>query len=325
MAAAISVVVPTWNRRALLERLLADLRHQSLAAREVIVVDNGSSDGSAEAARKAGAVVLRLETNRGFAAAVNQGVGSATAEWVAIVNNDVTLSPDYLARLRDGGIQHHAAIVAGKLLSSSRPDLLDGTYDLVSRGCCALRAGNGWSERQFPAGERETDFLPFTAVVVRREVFLSLQGLDERFESYLEDVDFCLRARVAGHRCWYVPTAVGWHDGGQTLGPWSPAMVRRISRNQVWLAAKHLPAQAGGFPVLAGQLLWGMLAMRHLTSVAWLTGKLEGLWRHREFRPSASPAAHAVLARSEGEIAELQQKLGFDWYWRQYFRWVGRS
>jgi len=98
-AARVAAVIPTWNRRDLLATLLRSLAEQTRPFSEVIVVDNGSEDDSADLAAGAGAKVLKMGSNLGFAAAVNRGIESTGAEWVAILNNDVTLEPDWLAKL----------------------------------------------------------------------------------------------------------------------------------------------------------------------------------------------------------------------------------
>ena len=91
-AAIITAVIPHWNRRELLDPLFSSLKAQSRAFDRIILVDNGSTDGSADAAEKLGAQVLRLDRNVGFAGAVNRGIeAAADAEWIAILNNDVTL------------------------------------------------------------------------------------------------------------------------------------------------------------------------------------------------------------------------------------------
>src|SRR5690242_9388825 len=95
----VAAVVPHWNRRDLLQTLLHNLAEQTRAFDEIIVVDNGSQDDSAAVAELAGATVIRLEKNLGFAAAVNRGIEATDADWVAILNNDVTLAPDWLAQL----------------------------------------------------------------------------------------------------------------------------------------------------------------------------------------------------------------------------------
>src|SRR5580704_15815789 len=95
----VAAVVPHWNRRDLLQTLIASLRAQTRALDEIIVADNGSSDDSAALAESLGARVLRLEKNLGFAAAVNRGIDAARTDWIAILNNDVTLAPDWLEKL----------------------------------------------------------------------------------------------------------------------------------------------------------------------------------------------------------------------------------
>ncbi len=92
----VAAVIPHWNRRELLANLLESLGRQTRPFDEVIVVDNGSTDGSAEMAEQAGARVLRLGSNLGFAAAVNRGIEATQADWIAILNNDVTLAPTWL-------------------------------------------------------------------------------------------------------------------------------------------------------------------------------------------------------------------------------------
>ncbi len=94
--ATVAAVIPSWNRRDLLAVLLGNLKRQTRAFDEIMVVDNGSTDDSAALAESMGALVVRLERNFGFAAAVNRGIAAARSEWVAILNNDVTLEANWL-------------------------------------------------------------------------------------------------------------------------------------------------------------------------------------------------------------------------------------
>src|SRR5579863_9328478 len=96
---AITAIVPVWNGRDLLQRLLASLASQSRPAAELVVVDNGSEDGAPDLARVAGARVIAMGRNAGFAAAVNRGIRESRGQWIAVLNSDVELSPDYFARL----------------------------------------------------------------------------------------------------------------------------------------------------------------------------------------------------------------------------------
>ena len=100
----VAAVIPHWNRATLLRTLLDNLKLQTRPFDQILVVDNGSTDGSADLAEQAGANVIRLDRNYGFAVAVNRGIAATDAEWIAILNNDVTLDPAWLERLLSASI-----------------------------------------------------------------------------------------------------------------------------------------------------------------------------------------------------------------------------
>jgi GT2 family glycosyltransferase len=324
----ITAIVPHWNRRDLLEPLLDRLRGQTCPVVEVLVVDNGSQDGSVELAKSKGARVIALDRNIGFAAAVNRGIREARTRLVAILNNDVDPRPDWLERLSRAIEEPGTFFATGKLLNAARPELLDGAYDLISRGACAWRAGQGRRDGPEWSRPRRIRMAPFTAVLFRAELFRKVGLLDERFGSYLEDVDFGLRCALRGFSGAYVPEAVACHAGSATLGLWSKETVRLIARNQVLLLAKHYPARylwRYGWPILAGQSLWGLLAQRHGAGLACLKGKFEGLKVGRGVRREVARSGgwpkglSRIVEQSEAEIYELQRRTGFDRYWRLYF------
>ncbi|HEY4364309.1 MAG TPA: glycosyltransferase family 2 protein [Bryobacteraceae bacterium] len=318
----IAAVIPSWNRRDLLRTLLENLKAQTKTFDEVIVVDNGSTDGSAEVAESMGARVVRLPENLGFAAAVNRGIAPATSEWVAILNNDVTLEPEWLTRML--GAVGDSAFAAGKILSAADSKVIDGTFDLMARSGCALRCGAG--KRDSPTWNRAgtISMAPMTAALFRRSLFEEIGGLDEQFGSYLEDVDFGVRCALAGRGGVYVPEAVAHHRGSATSGKWHSDTVRLLARNQVLLARKYLRGSAR-WPVVAGQLLWGLIACRHGRGFAYLRGKIQGFrFDLKPFGPSERlQGVNAVLEDSERHIFELQRETGWDGYWRVYF-WLLR-
>jgi GT2 family glycosyltransferase len=318
----LAVVIPNWNGSALLETLFGDLQRQTYPVDRVIVMDNGSTDDSARIARNAGACLIELGANTGFAHAVNCGIRSADAEWIAVLNNDVSLEPTWLAKLMQKLETNEAWFATGKLLDAKQRDHIDGTFDAICRGACAWRCGQGRPDSGIWNQPREIRFAPWTAVVFRASLFEKIGLLDEDFGSYLEDVDFGIRCAAAGFSGLYVPEAVAYHRGSATLGRWNPRTVRQISRNQVLLVAKHYPRKwilRYGWPILVAQTLWGFLALRHGALLAYLQGKLDGLWLFKKTKVSYRPALPAILAESEREIRELQRQAGFDLYWKLYY------
>jgi GT2 family glycosyltransferase len=291
------------------------------------VVAVSLTDDSVAVAEKAGVRVLRLEKNLGFAAAVNRGIREASSEWIAVFNNDVTLAPDWLERIIGAAERENAAFAAGKILRADDPRVMDGAFDEVSRGACAWRCGSNRPDGEVWNRPRKIRLAPMTAAVFRRELFDEVGSLDERFESYMEDVDFGLRCASAGREGIYVPEAVVRHLGSATLGRWNKDTVRLIARNQVLLASKHFGGQPR-WPIVVGQLLWIFVAIRHGCGIAWLRGKISGWQMTRRWRRESESAPggeklRAIVQASEQNIFELQRQTGFDGYWRVYF-WLLR-
>jgi GT2 family glycosyltransferase len=313
----VTAVVPVWNGRELLARLLDTLEAQTLRAEETIIVDNGSTDGAPELARERGARVIAMGRNAGFAAAVNRGIEEARRGWIAVLNSDVELAPDYFTKLTAAS----DTFATGKILDARRNGLLDGAFDLTSRGGTTWRAGSGRADGPQWAKARRIWSAPWTAMLVRSEVLERVGLLETRFESYLEDVDMGLRFAAHGISGLYVPDAVAWHWGSATLGRWHPETVRRIARNQVWLAARHLPGRAWWHTFVA-QILWGGVAARHGAPLAWARGVFEGIEGFRKMRACA-PGLLDRLLENERLIRELQRPEGFDTYWRLYFLLTG--
>src|SRR6185437_11309081 len=320
----VCVIIPNWNGQTRLARLLPLLREQSRPPDEIVVVDNGSEDSSVRIAEAAGARVIRLAENLGFARAVNEGIRANEYDWIALLNNDVAPREDWLERLLAAAQPDQYCLAASKLLDASDPERLDGCYDEVSRGGCAWHCGQGRVDGSLWNQPRRIRFAPFTAALFRAGLFDSVGLLDEGFESYLEDVDFGIRCALQGYSGVYAPDAVAVHEGSATLGKWHPDTVRRISRNQLRLVVKHYPRNwvwRYGWYVLIGQTLWGVLAARHGCGWAFCRGKMEGLriLRCRTAPSSPSKALADLLRTSEREIHQLQKASGMDAYWKFYF------
>ena len=328
-----SIVIPHWNRRDLLERVLRSVADQRLpqgAEVEVIVVDNGSTDASATAARARGARVIELGVNRGVGAALNRGILQSSGEWVALLNNDVELAPDWLALLSHHARQRAAWFATGKVLDATFNDRIDGVGDAVCRGGAAWRLGHGRPDGAAFARPRSTCFPSATATLFRRDFFDRAGLFDESFFAYLEDVDLGMRSAALGCRGLYVPEAEAWHRGSETAGKWSESSVAWITRHQLKLVAKHYSEAMllrFGWHVLVAQALWAALAVSRGRFRAWMRGARLGLadWS-REWQPAARAGESSLcdaLRVSEAEIASFQRATAWDRYWKWYFRLAG--
>ena len=246
-AVDVAVVIPSFNGARWLPAVLASVAAQTVAPTEVLVVDDGSTDGSRAllAERFPEVRVVALPDNGGFARAANAGIAAAVAaEAVALVNTDVELAPDWLrhaAAALDGAPE--AAAVATKLVDLERPDLLYDAGDVLRRdGVCEQR---GRFERDVGRYDEPGEVFSAcaAAALYRRDAVVAVGGFDERFGTYLEDVDLGLRLRLAGWTCRWEPRAVARHAGGGSSAALPHGPHAWAARNTLLLAARSFPAR----------------------------------------------------------------------------------
>ena len=195
---SVSVIIPTWNRADLVRSALSNLRQQTAIPKEILVVDNGSTDDTLDAALSYNARVITLPRNVGFAAAVNEGIRNATSEWLLILNNDVELEPHWLTFALDAAINNSASFVTGKLFQARAPARLDGTWDLVSRAGCAWRCG--WNAMDGPqwSNQKHIQITSLTAALFHRSVSIRLGCSIRRISPIMKTsiLDSVVRQRV---------------------------------------------------------------------------------------------------------------------------------
>jgi hypothetical protein len=264
--------------------------------------------------------------NAGFAAAVNRGIRESCGQWIAVLNSDVELAPDYFERL----CASPGWFATGRILSAASETHLDATFDATCRGGTTWRVGNGRPDAPPFHAPRRIWSAPWTAALFRPGLFQKVGLLEESFESYLEDVDFGLRCAKAGCSGEYLPDAVARHHGSAALGRWHPETVRLISRNQVLLLARHYPEKlmTGWMGrILVAHALWGVVAWRHGAVSAWWRGKLQGLRQYSAARAQSRPfdpeLLEQILCGYERLICEFQHATEMDPYWRMYFLLTG--
>jgi GT2 family glycosyltransferase len=222
----VAVVVLTWNGKALtLDCLgsLAQVRYRNL---EVIVVDNASTDGTAEAVSQQFGEKVRVvvnEHNLGFAGGNNIGIRHALdggADYVTLLNNDTTVDKAFIDALVEVFSQYPRTGIAGpKIYYETPPDQIwfAGGKISLSRGV-AQHIGIRETDRgQFDA-VREVDYITGCTLMAHRKVFENVGILDDSYRAYYEDADFCMRARRAGYEIRYTPHALVWHKISASTG-----------------------------------------------------------------------------------------------------------
>jgi GT2 family glycosyltransferase len=244
MTASVVIVVLNWNGRDDTLACLDSLREVVKDNVGVLVVDNGSTDGSVPAIRAAHSDVELIETGRnlGYAGGNNVGIGRAVAggaDFVLVLNNDTTCAPDMVDRLLDAAARHpRAGMLCPRILYMHEPERV--WFDGARWKTDALTFGFPGKDRlasELPADDHETDFACGAALFVRAEVVREVGAFDERFFLVWEESDWCYRARKAGWSSLVVPAAKVWHKVGASFGSEaSPLRTYFSARNKlVWL------------------------------------------------------------------------------------------
>ena len=244
----IGVVVLSYNKRADLLLALESISRSDYPNLVVVVVDNASSDGSADAvaARHPQIRLVRNSANLGAVGGRNCGWhqlrGMVRCDYVVFLDDDAEVTPSYFSSIADSFAAHpEAGIIGGKALTG-----VDSGVIMSAGIAVNLYTGHvgdiGTGEKD--AGQydepRDVEACGGFALAVRSEVFERLGGLDERFNPYgWEEVDFCLRARKAGYRIRYEPRAVLCHKGTKAGRPPKAEYERNKVRNYFTLLGRH--------------------------------------------------------------------------------------
>lgn len=278
LSPAVTVIVPSWNGRQWLAGLLESLEGQTLAPAEVIIVDNGSTDGSLEylRAEHPAVRVVALGRNTGFAYAVNRGIEYAQSDLLALLNTDVVLDRDWLLRSVDAiESDSGAASVACKMLQLGDSQLIYDAGDVLRRdGACEQRGRFGRDVGHFDE-PGEVFGACAGAALYRRRALLEVGSFDERYFAYLEDVDLALRLRLAGWRCRYEP-AVAMHAGEGSSRRLSDKHHYLVERNTLILVGRWWPIR--WLPLVAyRQASWLIAAARERRMSVHLRGVKDGV------------------------------------------------
>jgi GT2 family glycosyltransferase len=239
----ISIVVLNWNGQQVVEECLESLQKQTYSPLEVIVVDNASTDGSAELVKKGFPEVKLIvnKTNLGFGGGNNVGIRASQGRYIMMLNNDTRLDPKCIEELK-GPLEKDPryGVCASKILLEYEDDLIDAAGivvcpDGLSIGRGRLEKGNIYDE------EAEVFFASDCACLYRREMLEDIGLYDEDFFAYADETDMGWRAQLAGWRCIYNPKAIVHHFHSASSGTYSPFKAYLVERNRIWVAIKSFP------------------------------------------------------------------------------------
>ncbi len=237
-----SVVIPNWNGLVHLPACLEALRAQTYPHLEIIVVDNGSSDGSQDFITREYPEVrlLALDRNLGLTGGNNLGFGAAKGEILISLNNDTGAEPGFVESLVATLLDHpEAGMAAAKMRLFDRRDTLHSAGDCYGVDGIPFNRGV-WQRDEGQFDQPGWIFGGCGGAVAYRRAMLDQVGLfDESFFMYCEDVDLNWRSQLAGWKCWYTPEAVVYHKLSATGG--GPIASYYTGRNTVWVIAKNYP------------------------------------------------------------------------------------
>jgi GT2 family glycosyltransferase len=320
----VSAVVVNWNGADCLDACLASLRAQTWPRLEIIVVDNGSTDGSRALLRaryRDSVTLIESPVNLGFAGGNNLAIRAATGAYVALLNNDAVAQPEWIRALVEAAeADPRVGMCASKVLILGADGLIDSAGLLMSAD--GIGRGRGRLERDDETyAHAEEALIPSGCAALYRRAMLDEIGLfDEDFFAYCEDSDLGLRGRLAGWTCRYVPTAVVHHAYSRSTGPYSTFKAFQVERNRCWVLLKCFPASAilASVPYTAARYAlqaWGAVTRRgaaarlaERTSGTAMAALLVRAW--------AAAIAHAptMLARRRRQRA-LRRMTTLEW-WR---------
>ena len=278
-----TIIIPNYNGLKFMEPCLQSLQEQTKADFKLLIVDNGSTDGSVEWLKERKLPAILLSENTGFAGAVNVGIQAADTPYVILLNNDTTVDPCYVEHMERAMDQSEKIFsVSSKMVQMACPTLMDDAGDMYSILGWAYQRGVGRSVKRYTRPCRV-----FTAcagaAIYRREVFEKIGYFDELHFAYLEDIDVGYRAKLYGYDNIYCPDAVVYHVGSGTSAEgsrYSDFKVRLASRNGIYLNYKNMRAWQlllNGPFLLLGIFIKYLFFVKRGFGKAYVSGLSEGI------------------------------------------------
>lgn len=238
----VTIIIPNYNGLKFMEPCFAALDRQTMKDFDILVVDNGSSDGSVEWLKEHRIPSIFLPENTGFTGAVNVGIKAAATEYVILLNNDTEAQPGYVKALVE--VMERSPNIfsaSSRIIQLHNKKLMDDAGDMYSLLGWAYQRGVGQPVKGYKKARRIFAACA-AAAIYRRAVFDEIGYFDETHFAYLEDIDVGYRARIFGYDNVYCPEAEIYHVGSGTSGSkYNSFKVRLAARNNVYLNYKNMP------------------------------------------------------------------------------------
>ena len=237
-----TIIIPNYNGLSFMEPCFESLKEQTVRDFKVLVVDNGSTDGSVEWLKEHRIPSIFLKENTGFSGAVNTGIRAADTPYVLLLNNDTRVEPGFVAAMERAMDQSPKIFsVSSRMIQMYHPELLDDAGDMYSILGWAYQRGVGRSSELYQKSCRVFSACA-GAAIYRRAVFDEIGLFDELHFAYLEDIDVGWRAKLYGYDNIYCPDAAVYHVGSGTSGSrYNSFKVRLAARNCIYLNYKNMP------------------------------------------------------------------------------------
>ena len=237
-----TIIIPNYNGLSFMEPCFESLKEQTVRNFKVLVVDNGSTDGSVEWLKEHRIPSIFLKENTGFSGAVTTGIRAADTPYVLLLNNDTRVEPGFVAAMERAMDQSPKIFsVSSRMIQMYHPELLDDAGDMYSILGWAYQRGVGRSSELYQKSCRVFSACA-GAAIYRRAVFDEIGLFDELHFAYLEDIDVGWRAKLYGYDNVYCPDAAVYHVGSGTSGSrYNSFKVRLAARNCIYLNYKNMP------------------------------------------------------------------------------------
>lgn len=315
-----TIIIPNYNGLSFMEPCFESLKEQTARDFKVLVVDNGSTDGSVEWLKEHRIPSVFLKENTGFSGAVNTGIRAADTPYVLLLNNDTRVEPGFVAAM-ERAMDRSPKIfsVSSRMVQMYHPELLDDAGDMYSILGWAYQRGVGRSSKLYQKPCRVFSACA-GAAIYRRAVFHEIGLFDELHFAYLEDIDVGWRAKLYGYDNVYCPDAVVYHVGSGTSGSrYNSFKVRLAARNCIYLNYKNMP---GWQLLLNGPFLLAGIFVKYLFFVKngfggdYVSGLKEGIRTRKQCR-----RVPGLLRRSgAGLKVQLEMLYGTGLYVYEFLR-----